>query len=132
MRLALSTPLLLITILSQLANAEAKVSPDSPTTSTHILSTQDEPPIENDSYTIFNGQRVPPLKELEGESLPEQIKNGYTAIKFYSPMCHHCKAAAPIWQTLYEFYWTSKPLPSTNTGDQQSLNDFHHYYGFDF
>lgn len=132
MRLALSTPLLLITILSQLANAEAKVSPESPTSSTPLPSTQDEPPIENDSYTIFNGQRVPPLKELEGESLPEQIKNGYTAIKFYSPMCHHCKAAAPIWQTLYEFYWTSKPLPSTNTGDQQSLNDFHHYYGFDF
>src|SRR5208282_6453702 len=29
-------------------------------------------------------------------------------------------------------YWTSKPLASTTTDDQQILNDFHHYYTFDF
>lgn len=87
----------------------------------------------DDTFTIFNGQRVPPLKELGGESLAEQLKNGYTFVKFYSPGCPHCIHVAPIFQTLYEFYWTSKPLASSSAGEQQSMNDFHHYFGgFDF
>ncbi|KFY19345.1 hypothetical protein V491_04485 [Pseudogymnoascus sp. VKM F-3775] len=86
----------------------------------------------DDSYTTFNGQKVPELKEVGDKALDELIQNGYTAVKFYSPSCHHCQAMAPAWQTIYEYYWTSKPVPSTNTGNQESLNDFHHYYGFDF
>ncbi|OBT66300.1 hypothetical protein VE03_04327 [Pseudogymnoascus sp. 23342-1-I1] len=85
-----------------------------------------------ESYTTFNGQKVPELKEVGDTALDELIQNGYTAVKFYSPSCHHCQAMAPAWQTIYEYYWTSKPVPSTNTGNTKSLNDFHHYYGFDF
>jgi protein disulfide-isomerase len=130
MRFILSASLLLTTILSQLAVSQAEVTTE-PSTSTDTLSTQADA-LEGDGHTMFNGQRVPPIKELGGETLAEQIKKGYTVVKFYSPMCHHCKAIAPVWQTLYEFYWTSKPLPSTVADDQQSLNDFHHYYEFDF
>ncbi|KFX87275.1 hypothetical protein V490_08395 [Pseudogymnoascus sp. VKM F-3557] len=86
----------------------------------------------DDTYTTFNGQKVPQLKEVGDKALDELIQDGYTAVKFYSPSCHHCNAMAPAWKTIYEYYWTSKPVPSTNTGNQESLNDFHHYYGFDF
>jgi protein disulfide-isomerase len=86
----------------------------------------------DDTYTTFNGQKVPKIKEVGGKDLDDVIKNGYTVVKFYSPSCPHCVSVAPIWQTLYEYYWTSKPVPSTTSGDQSSLNDFHHYYGFDF
>lgn len=85
-----------------------------------------------ESYTTFNGQKVPQIKDVAGEAFDDLIKNGYTAVKFFSPSCIHCQIVAPIWQTLYEYYWTSKPVPSTATGSQESLNDFHHYYGFDF
>jgi protein disulfide-isomerase len=132
MRFILSTRLLLITILSQLTITQADVSSEPSTSSTDTHSAKADTLVEDDGYTTFNGQRVPSMKELGEKTLAEQIKNGYTAVKFYSPMCHHCMTVAPIWQTLYEFYWTSKPLPSTATSDQQSLNDFHHYYGFDF
>ncbi|KAH0543449.1 hypothetical protein FGG08_002214 [Glutinoglossum americanum] len=51
----------------------------------------------------------------------------------YSPYCHHCLAAAPTWQTLYEFYFTSNPLPSSPPSERQSsLNSFHPYYNFHF
>lgn len=82
-------------------------------------------------FTVFNGQKVPKLKELGGDDLAALIESGYTLVKFYSPECHHCQAVAPVYQTLYEFYWTSKPLASSTTGDD-SMNDFHHYYSFDF
>ncbi len=82
-----------------------------------------------ETHTTFNGQNVPQLKEVGAEALDSLIAKGYNAIKFYSPGCGHCKAMGPSWQTIYEYYWTSKPVPSKNTGNQESLNDFHHYYG---
>ena len=74
--------------------------------------------------TIFNGVEVPPLKELNGEQFQQEVKDGYwydviiesrtctnrsnhRFVKHYSPYCHHCKAVAPTWQTLYEFYYVS-------------------------
>lgn len=85
----------------------------------------------NAEYTIFNGEKVPILKELGDEDFDTLISKGYTAVKFYSPQCMHCTAIAPVWQTLYEYYWTSKPVPTKSTA-QDTLNDFHHYYTFDF
>ncbi|KFY91720.1 hypothetical protein V500_04492 [Pseudogymnoascus sp. VKM F-4518 (FW-2643)] len=120
MRFLSSTSLLVVGALATLiraADTKADVSKDAQT---------------DETYTTFNGQKVPQLKEVGDKALDELIQNGYTAVKFYSPGCHHCQAMAPAWKTIYEYYWTSKPVPSTNTGSQESLNDFHHYYGFDF
>ncbi|KAK4924005.1 hypothetical protein LTR28_012441, partial [Elasticomyces elasticus] len=86
--------------------------------------------------TKFNGAEVPPMRELSGETLDEDIANGYwygpgLLVEFFSPYCHHCKAFAPTWQTLYEFYYTSNPLPSRDSPDSQSsLNSFSRYYNF--
>jgi thiol-disulfide isomerase/thioredoxin len=33
--------------------------------------------------------------------------NDLRMIKHYSPSCPHCKTAAPIYQTLYEYYYVS-------------------------
>ncbi|DAA74867.1 TPA_exp: Uncharacterized protein A8136_2285 [Trichophyton benhamiae CBS 112371] len=86
--------------------------------------------------TIFNGVTVPPMKELRGPDFEESIKEDYWFVKHYHPDCGHCKAVAPIWQTLYEFYYTSNPLLSTTAkkaaDNEKSLNSFHGYYGFHF
>lgn len=85
-------------------------------------------------FTTFNGKRVPPITELEGATIDETIKDGYWFIEFFSPYCHHCKSFAPTWQTLYEFYYTSEPLPQT-PGSGETHNDmssFTRYYNFKF
>ncbi len=85
--------------------------------------------------TKFNGIEVPPMKELSGESFDKDTKNGYWFVKHYSPYCHHCKAIAPTWQTLYEFYYTSKPVPAgkkPSEAESDSLNSFSRYYDFHF
>lgn len=56
-------------------------------------------------------------------------------VKHYSPYCGHCKAIAPHWQTLYEFYATSDPLEGLTKGGQPDLsspNSFHGFYNFHF
>lgn len=83
--------------------------------------------------TIFNGELVPPMRMLSGETLDADIAKGYWLVEFFSPYCHHCQALAPTWQTLYEFYYTLKPV----TGSQQQsttadLNSFTRYYDFKF
>ena len=83
--------------------------------------------------TKFNDIEVPPMKELTGEGFDEDIQNGYWFVKHYSPYCHHCKAIAPTWQTLYEFYYTSKPVPAgKQPSEPDSLNTFTRYYDFHF
>ena len=86
------------------------------------------------NYTTFNGVEVPPMKELTGEGMADDIKNGYWFIKHYSPYCGHCKSIAPTWQTLYEFYYTSKPVPASKkaTKEGDSMNSFSRYYDFNF
>ncbi|CAK4023981.1 disulfide isomerase [Lecanosticta acicola] len=85
-------------------------------------------------FTTFNGKRVPPLTELEGAKFDETVKDGYWLVEFFSPYCHHCKAFAPTWQTLYEFYYTSEPLPQTpGSGETHNdMNSFTRYYNFKF
>lgn len=55
-------------------------------------------------------------------------------VEFFSPYCHHCKAFAPTWQTLYEFYYTSDPVPASkeSTDPDSSLNSFTRYYDYHF
>ena len=50
------------------------------------------------------------------------------------PFCPHCLQIAPTWQTLYEYYYTSKPVPAGSTADSAStsMNTFHAYYNFHF
>ncbi|OAP60400.1 protein disulfide-isomerase domain [Fonsecaea erecta] len=86
-------------------------------------------------YTVFNGIKVPPMKEIQGDEFAETIKDGYWWVKHYSPYCGHCKAIAPLWQTLYEFYATSDPLQGMTKSGQPDLfspNSFHGYYNFHF
>ena len=83
--------------------------------------------------TKFNGMEVPPMKEITGEGMDQEIKNGYWFIKHYSPYCGHCKDIAPTWQTLYEFYYTTKPVPGKKGAtDKDSMNSFTRYYDFNF
>ncbi|KAL8832043.1 MAG: hypothetical protein Q9170_005040 [Blastenia crenularia] len=83
--------------------------------------------------TLFNEMEVPPMKELNGDDLAKDIGKGYWFIKHYSPYCQHCQAIAPTWQTLYEFYYTSKPVSTSKSADTKtSLNSFERYYDFHF
>ncbi|KAL9097986.1 MAG: hypothetical protein Q9163_006259, partial [Psora crenata] len=83
--------------------------------------------------TKFNGMEVPPMKDLTSEDMEKEIKNGYWFIKHYSPYCSHCQDIAPTWQTLYEFYYTSKPVPGSKAAtDADSMNSFTRYYDFHF
>ncbi|KAF2180569.1 thioredoxin-like protein [Zopfia rhizophila CBS 207.26] len=82
--------------------------------------------------TIFNGQTVPPMKEFDGQSIDQEISKGNWLVEFYSPYCGHCMGFKPTWQTLYEFYYTSKPIASTQQQEADSLNSFTRYYDFKF
>ncbi|CZR37214.1 hypothetical protein LB506_006499 [Fusarium annulatum] len=77
--------------------------------------------------TTFNGKSVPPFKELTPSNWEEETKkNKFWMVKHYSPYCKHCTRFAPTFQTLYEFYYTSKP-PTENPDDT-----FTKYYDFAF
>ncbi|KAF7875310.1 hypothetical protein EAF04_002482 [Stromatinia cepivora] len=83
--------------------------------------------------TIFNGVEVPPLPEIDGESFNKTIADGYWFVKHHSPYCPHCIHIAPTWQTLYEFYYTSKPVKSgTDDTTSTSMNSFTAYYNYHF
>ncbi|KAL8657681.1 MAG: hypothetical protein Q9226_001673 [Calogaya cf. arnoldii] len=88
----------------------------------------------SDTNSIFNGQEVPPMKELKGDDFDKDTSKGYWFVKHYSPYCHHCQAIAPTWQTLYEYYYTSKPVssPKSTSDTKTSLNPFERYYDFHF
>jgi len=86
------------------------------------------------SSTLFNGVEVPPFKKFTARTFEEGTKQGYWLIEYYSPYCPHCKKFAPLWQTLYEFYYTSKPVTGTTKemDTTQSLNSFERYYDYHF
>ncbi|KAF2275599.1 thioredoxin-domain-containing protein [Westerdykella ornata] len=82
--------------------------------------------------TVFNGQTVPPMKELDSIHIEEDLSKGNWLVEFFSPKCPHCVAFIPTWQTLYEFYYTSKPIQSKDQSERDSLNTFTRYYDFKF
>ena len=84
--------------------------------------------------TTFNSKKVPDLTRLNGTSFDDTIKDGYWLVEFFSPYCSHCIAFAPVWQTFYEFYYTSEPLPQTpGSGEtHDDLNSFTRFYNFKF
>ncbi|KAI1111793.1 thioredoxin-like protein [Nemania sp. NC0429] len=67
--------------------------------------------------TTFNGKRVPPLLELTPSNFEQEINaTQFLVVKFFNPWCPHCQMFAPIYQTLYEFYYTSTgPDPDAPT-----------------
>lgn len=87
-----------------------------------------EEPVENfDEFdernsTVFNGETVPPLPLLAPSGWNDAMKDSkYLVVKHYSPYCGHCIEFQPTFQTLYEYYWTSKP---GGTGNFTELYDF--------
>lgn len=50
------------------------------------------------------------------------------------PWCPHCISIKPTWQTLYEYYFTTKPVPAGSSADSAStsLNTFSAYYNYHF
>jgi protein disulfide-isomerase len=59
----------------------------------------------------------------------------YRFVEHFSPTCPHCKDFAPVWQTLYEFYYTSSPIEGQTKDplpDPSNLSGFHRFYNFHF
>ncbi|KAJ4291779.1 hypothetical protein N0V90_009674 [Kalmusia sp. IMI 367209] len=81
--------------------------------------------------TVFNGQTVPAMREL-GKDVDDAISHGNWLVEFYSPVCPHCMRMKPVWQTLYEFYYTSKPITTSQDTDEEGLNSFTRWYDFKF
>ncbi|KAI0388013.1 thioredoxin-like protein [Hypomontagnella monticulosa] len=87
---------------------------------------KDNPDKEN---TYFNGKKVPPLLELTPNNFDEEVKlSKLLVVKYYSPMCPHCLDFAPTYQTLYEYYYTSK-VPSSS---ESASATFEKYYDIRF
>jgi protein disulfide-isomerase len=73
--------------------------------------------------THFNGIEVPPMIELTPENFVDSVESTkYMLIKHYSPYCPHCIDYAPTFQTLYEYYYTSKP-----EGSDEAFTKFYDY-----
>ncbi|EMC93266.1 hypothetical protein BAUCODRAFT_36938 [Baudoinia panamericana UAMH 10762] len=86
--------------------------------------------LEVEEGSTFNGKHVPPEMYIEGAKLDETISSGYWAVEFFSPYCHHCRAFAPTWLTLYEFYYTQEPVAG-GSGKDADIS-FTDYYDFHF
>ena len=44
---------------------------------TKVTTTNENTEDAEDDYTTFNGMKVPPLKEIEGDQFDETVKEGY-------------------------------------------------------
>ncbi|KAI1399517.1 thioredoxin-like protein [Hypoxylon fuscum] len=86
--------------------------------------TNDSPDREN---TYFNGKRVPPLLELTADNFDKEVKSSkFLVVKYFSPYCPHCIDFAPTYQTLYEYYYTSKaPVDAESTPSTASFEKFY-------
>ncbi|KAF3360174.1 hypothetical protein VDGD_00502 [Verticillium dahliae] len=68
-------------------------------------------PKNDDPNTYFNSVKVPPMLELTPDNFDKEINaTKFVVVKHYSPYCPHCIDYAPTYQTLYEYYYTSKPV----------------------
>ncbi|KAI1379552.1 thioredoxin-like protein [Hypoxylon crocopeplum] len=90
--------------------------------------TNDSPDQEN---TYFNGKRVPPLLELTADNFDNEIQQSkFVVVKYFSPYCPHCIDFAPTYQTLYEYYYTSK-APVDDESSTRTVS-FEKYYDIRF
>ncbi|KAI1481872.1 thioredoxin-like protein [Daldinia eschscholtzii] len=90
--------------------------------------TSDSPDREN---TYFNGKRVPPLLELTPDTFDKEVKlSKFLVVKYYSPFCIHCIDFAPTYQTLYEYYYTSKAPSDSESGT--AATSFEKFYDIRF
>ncbi|KAK1965695.1 thioredoxin [Colletotrichum sublineola] len=79
---------------------------------------------DDKASTYFNSMKVPPILELTPDTFDKEVKaHQFMLIKNYSPYCPHCIDYAPIFQTLYEFYYTSKP----ESEEDKSFTDFYDF-----
>ncbi|KAI5865154.1 thioredoxin-like protein [Durotheca rogersii] len=97
--------------------------------------TSDDPDHEN---TYFDGKRVPPLLEVTADNFAKETKaSKFLVIKYFNPTCPHCIEYAPTYQTLYEYYYTSK-APSDAKSDSPATSSssagsaFEKYYDIRF
>ncbi|KAF2489284.1 putative disulfide isomerase [Lophium mytilinum] len=70
------------------------------------------------------------MTDFEQGTIEKELPTGYWLVEYFSPKCHHCMRFKPTWQTLYEYYYTSKPLGAQKSSD--ALNSFTRYYNFKF
>ncbi|KAJ5787544.1 hypothetical protein N7457_002534 [Penicillium paradoxum] len=100
----------------------------------HTLAKRWDRGLDPETLSIFNGVEVPPLTQLTPENFEEVTKDGHWMIKHYSPGCPHCRTAAPMYQTLYEYYYTSNPFfaSPTKPDELKSQETFTSYYNLHF
>lgn len=120
---------LLAFIAVLVAAAEDAVPGAPPPDRKEAVSSDDSP-----KATEFNGIKVPPVLELTADNFRETISHDYWLVKAFSPYCQHCRHLAPKWQTIYEFYYTSDPVPASSQpkDDISDLNSFTRFYNFHF
>ncbi|KAF1834081.1 thioredoxin-like protein [Decorospora gaudefroyi] len=94
--------------------------------------TDDDDWDEKAPSTTFNGETVPPMIELRQDNIDAELATGNWLVEFFSPKCPHCTHFKPTYQTAYEFYYTSKPVPSQEEPEGDNLNSFTRYYDFKF
>ncbi|KAI0160995.1 thioredoxin-like protein [Hypoxylon sp. FL1284] len=81
--------------------------------------------------TYFNGKKVPPLLELTADNFDKELQSSkYVVVKYFSPWCPHCTDFAPTYQTLYEYYYTSKP--PTDSESTAAATSFEKFYDIRF
>ncbi|KAH6895451.1 hypothetical protein B0T10DRAFT_216620 [Thelonectria olida] len=77
---------------------------------------------------VSDGPAVPALLELTPTNWETELKKTkYIFIKHFSPYCPHCIDFAPTFQSIYEFYYNSKP-----TGVDAEGRTFTDFYDFRF
>ncbi|KAI1426490.1 thioredoxin-like protein [Xylaria sp. FL1777] len=86
--------------------------------------TTNDPEREN---TYFNGKRVPPLLQITADNFEKEVQaSKFLVLKYFNPWCPHCQLFEPIYQTLYEFYYTSSvpdpDLPTSTIPFEKAYN----------
>jgi protein disulfide-isomerase len=76
----------LLSISLLLALCTSAIAADSPLGKTESPTDTSTEELENDgpAPTVFNGQEVPPIPEIEGEKFNETVAEGYWFVKHYS------------------------------------------------
>ncbi|KAH6607434.1 hypothetical protein Trco_003747 [Trichoderma cornu-damae] len=114
-----------LTLLSGLAASGLFGSPSAPVAAAAAAAGDGDGSKVPDN-TYFDSLPVPPLIELTPNNFEKEANNTkFLFVKHYSPYCHHCVKFAPTYQTLYEFYYTSKAEEAGDAG-------FTEFYDFKF